>query len=437
MLNGKIPELDPKFQKEILGIIDSRKSMYGAVRVTAALKKENDAWKSVLTRFEILAKDDEKDSERIYDYRNFQIRQARLTLDQFRSILSKLIEGAKLSLPNFAEIPIEGFLQNDLFYAFPQSYHSSNDTILGLNWPANVFLFDVDNKFKGALPSEPLVALNQPLFESGYAVFRVLFGFDVQQSQYLGKILFILPNFAVKITQVKLGSNQMSISILTKGVSAEETVAKIYCEAPPKVYQTEVLFKDSRAEIPLDFAPYYYLIYLLSKKTGEILDHRRFHLSWANLPDDIVREASPEDVEQIIMLGEGSEVEFKQEFPTNWDEFGETIVAFSNTRGGTIFVGVDDHGSITGIKNSKTEDAIQDSVRSHVEPPVEIRMTKHEVSGQSILAVQVKEGENKPYMLRNKGAFVRAGKTDRIATRIELDEMYARRNQSSLGHYHM
>ncbi|MGI0080180.1 MAG: hypothetical protein ACRECH_11200 [Nitrososphaerales archaeon] len=45
------------------------------------------------------------------------------------------------------------------------------------------------------------------------------------------------------------------------------------------------------------------------------------------------------------------------------------------------------------------------------------------LSDGTILAMRVEEGRNKPYILKNCRAFVRRESTDRIATRIELDEM--------------
>ena len=51
-----------------------------------------------------------------------------------------------------------------------------------------------------------------------------------------------------------------------------------------------------------------------------------------------------------IELKETQAVEFKQ----SWrDEWLKSLSAFCNTQGGILYVGVDDHGEIIGIKNSK------------------------------------------------------------------------------------
>ncbi len=312
-------------------------------------------------------------------------------------------------------------------------YHPSNDQIFKLDWPANLFLFQLVDKHKSGPPGDTLVSLNLPLFSDGWGAIKSVFGPDVQNySQYWGVIQFLIPNFSAKISEVKVSSKQLTLSVFPKNIGLNDLVAKLYCEATPQVLQTDLTFKEPEVKVELGFPPYFYLVYLPNKKTGEVLDYRRFHLSWANLPKDVVMKATAEDVEQIIMRGEGSDVEFKQEFPRNWEEFAETVVAFANSRGGTIFLGVDDHSDIVGIKDQKTEDVVQDSLGSQVDPSIEVQITKHEVRKQPILAIQVKEGQNKPYIVRNRGPYVRAGKTDRIATRIELDEMYSKRGQIGL-----
>ena len=49
--------------------------------------------------------------------------------------------------------------------------------------------------------------------------------------------------------------------------------------------------------------------------------------------------------------------------------------------------------------------------------------------------VRVPSGENKPYVLRDRGVFVRRNATNRQATRNELDEFYANRNKRNSDTY--
>jgi predicted HTH transcriptional regulator len=87
-------------------------------------------------------------------------------------------------------------------------------------------------------------------------------------------------------------------------------------------------------------------------------------------------------------------------------------------------VGVDDHGNIAGCEKANIENTVRNILARHCEPPIHPQVAEVEVLGKTIIMVAVKEGENKPYVVREKGPFVRAGSTDRVATRYELDRFY-------------
>lgn len=54
------------------------------------------------------------------------------------------------------------------------------------------------------------------------------------------------------------------------------------------------------------------------------------------------------------MLGEYTTVEFKRKFTTPV-KFAKEVSAFANTKGGYIFIGVDDNKKIVGVKSEKEE----------------------------------------------------------------------------------
>ena len=60
------------------------------------------------------------------------------------------------------------------------------------------------------------------------------------------------------------------------------------------------------------------------------------------------------DVLDIIQSGENFYIEFKEE-KVKAKDLGEEIVAFANSEGGTILIGVSDDGNITGITDKKIE----------------------------------------------------------------------------------
>lgn len=113
----------------------------------------------------------------------------------------------------------------------------------------------------------------------------------------------------------------------------------------------------------------------------------------------------------IAKEGEGQTIEFKMK-PSNLDR---EMVAFANAMGGSIFIGIDDNGNITGTSlSNKFLSQIQDIARN-CDPPLHIAIKKH----LNVLEVEVKEGMDKPYRCQG-GFFLRNGPNSQKLTRDEI-----------------
>lgn len=60
------------------------------------------------------------------------------------------------------------------------------------------------------------------------------------------------------------------------------------------------------------------------------------------------------DVIQLIEGGENLSVEFKQRFSTH-EKMAKEMIAFANTKGGYILIGIDDNKSIYGVESEKAK----------------------------------------------------------------------------------
>ena len=85
----------------------------------------------------------------------------------------------------------------------------------------------------------------------------------------------------------------------------------------------------------------------------------------------------------------------------------KTIVAFANTQGGKLIVGVDDRThEIVGVENEilfqimdGIANAVSDSCMPQIIPDIEPQM----VEGKTVIVVSVEAGKNRPYYLKSKG----------------------------------
>ena len=111
---------------------------------------------------------------------------------------------------------------------------------------------------------------------------------------------------------------------------------------------------------------------------------------------------------------EDSGTEFKEQYTKR---LLKTAVAFANTDGGDIFIGINDNGVPVGLDNPDdvirrvTQDII-DSIRPDMTHVYESAFV--EMGGKTIIRIRILEGPSKPYYLRDKGirpegVLIRAG----------------------------
>lgn len=99
------------------------------------------------------------------------------------------------------------------------------------------------------------------------------------------------------------------------------------------------------------------------------------------------------------MNNENERVEYRREFI---DDIAKEVIAFANTNGGEIYVGVNDDGTPAPLENTDdTYTRITNSVRDSVAPDVTM-FTKYSLNN-GVIKVNVSEGSSKPYYLKSKG----------------------------------
>ena len=129
-----------------------------------------------------------------------------------------------------------------------------------------------------------------------------------------------------------------------------------------------------------------------------------------------------------MKYNENDQVELKREFT---DDIKKEIIAFLNTKGGTIYVGVDDNGVIFPITNNRERDDIDTKIGNWIQNsfyPDALSYIKHYFNEDGVMVIDVKEGDNKPYYLREKGpkssgVYKRVGRSARPVSDDEILSM--------------
>lgn len=134
----------------------------------------------------------------------------------------------------------------------------------------------------------------------------------------------------------------------------------------------------------------------------------------------LIRETILKDVlEEIVTLGEGYKTEFKATLPSP-PSIAKSLCAFSNTKGGNLFIGINDSGIPIGVSNKKIELTKLEEALPLIIPNPDLSVKTVTYKDIDIILIEVKEGKNKPYYMQNETktkAYIRAGDVNLPATK--------------------
>lgn len=125
-------------------------------------------------------------------------------------------------------------------------------------------------------------------------------------------------------------------------------------------------------------------------------------------------------MEELLSLPEGKTLEFKRDLSSPKNLL-KTLVAFANTAGGKVIVGVDDQTRTPlGVESPLDEEErlgslIADSIAPRLVPNLEMVT----IAGQTLLIIEVYLSNSRPHYLKSQGAengvYVRLGSSNRQA----------------------
>ena len=107
----------------------------------------------------------------------------------------------------------------------------------------------------------------------------------------------------------------------------------------------------------------------------------------------------------MVRQGEGEQIEFKRKV-AHPDKIIREIVAFANTKGGNLLIGVDDNGTIPGIRSAEEElYGLEKAIRQWCRPSIDYEINVVPISGRkSVIHYKIYEGQRKPHYVL-QGAF--------------------------------
>ncbi|HNQ68424.1 MAG TPA: ATP-binding protein [Bacteroidales bacterium] len=102
------------------------------------------------------------------------------------------------------------------------------------------------------------------------------------------------------------------------------------------------------------------------------------------------------DILNRIKAGEGQNLDFKHSI-SDTKKIARSLVAFANTEGGSLLIGVRDNGSIAGINSEEEYYMIETAAILHCRPEVKFDFANHTVNGKSVLEIIVPKSTELPH----------------------------------------
>jgi len=122
---------------------------------------------------------------------------------------------------------------------------------------------------------------------------------------------------------------------------------------------------------------------------------------------------------------ETENIEFKSQFT---EEIYKEVIAFANTDGGMVYVGIDNDGNAVGLTDvDKEYSRITNGIRDAIMPDVTM-FVHFFIQENKVVRITVSEGSNKPYYLKGKGlkpsgVYVRQGASSVSASPEQIRQM--------------
>ncbi len=139
-------------------------------------------------------------------------------------------------------------------------------------------------------------------------------------------------------------------------------------------------------------------------------------------------------IQNLILRGEHQQQDFK--FQVNdARKIAKTLVAFANTDGGKLLIGVKDNGVIAGVRTEEEYHMIESAAELYCKPEIDFAFRAWNIDGKKILEIDVPKANVRPFYALSEDdrwmAYVRVNDENILAAPVQLK--YWKRLQQPQG----
>ncbi len=129
-------------------------------------------------------------------------------------------------------------------------------------------------------------------------------------------------------------------------------------------------------------------------------------------------------ITKLIQQGEHQTQDFKYCISDS-RKIARSLVAFANTDGGRLLIGVKDNGNIAGVRSEEEYYMVEAAARIYSKPMIEFTTQQHFIEGKTVLEVIIKPSSEKPHFAVDENAkwwaYFRKDDENRLANKVMLE----------------
>ncbi len=415
-------------EAHVTRVLAANEHFYAGIRIRCVAIQSATEWYAAFCAIQAFTADSAPPKEPSREYSTSHLLEAWLLPQDLAAFLRELT--SKSVLIDSHRVA----LGSDLSW-FMREYKASTNEYS--SYPGHVF--QTSSPLRVTLPEDPLLTYELPFYADVKAALWDWSGFSLplrSVDSLVGRVALFLPECRARFREFKYADQTVTATVVTADKLPETLQVKGSWQRLDSVRSFECPVVDHCATAKVPFDSEAVELYLVGSD-GEVYDWHKESRLWSRGQERILRIADETSVGEAAILrairtGEGDTIEFKEYVePRNPKEYEliKTAIAFANSRGGSIFIGVDDECSIVGIEKkvwrskeatdtasglgealAKYAGRVRQAIAGALNRIPEIDVEIIGVEGHSILLVRVAEGDQKPYFDRErKIPYIRRG----------------------------
>jgi predicted HTH transcriptional regulator len=127
---------------------------------------------------------------------------------------------------------------------------------------------------------------------------------------------------------------------------------------------------------------------------------------------------------KLIEQGEHQQQDFKYCINDS-KKIAKSLVAFANTDGGRLLIGVKDNGKIAGVRSDEEFYMVEAAAKIFSKPAIHFLTKQWNLEGKTVLEIQIEQSEEKPHFAKDENgkwlAYIRKADENILAHKIQIE----------------